>query len=388
MDSPPEPLGTNQSLTMPKRGDRGGWTVYHPVGCSQDASGDAGDGDDVFQYGFLYDISIDILPTEKSTILEVLGDKACNKTILHRGSQILLIVQVHFQPAVCSAPCTDILQKPDDLIEDLERHLGGMTTEYLHVRVSYRHSSFPERHMQTTGRIQTPPPRIEERTPARPPAPNQKISQETPPPQVPRRKTSLRKVSLSSPTTAQHREANDTAPKHEHELDDQYPHKAARRQAGSRQNPFATITTTPTPILPPATALGKKNSYSLSRAKKAASVSRQASSSPSGPPSSPPAPSFSSSVQNKRGGMPRESRGRWSVAGDDGALVALTPVVAGVKMMGRQRQGETRGQPEKRTAPPVEKVSRASSGGGGGDGYAKMKENRKDRGWSWASWWQ
>ena len=37
-------------------------------------------------------------------------------------------------------------QSSDDLIEDLEHHLGNTLTEYLQVRMSYRHSAFP--HLQ------------------------------------------------------------------------------------------------------------------------------------------------------------------------------------------------------------------------------------------------
>ncbi|KAK3307037.1 uncharacterized protein B0T15DRAFT_162491 [Chaetomium strumarium] len=112
---------------------------------------------DALRYGFLYDVSIDILPAAKSTILEVLGDKACKRAILYTGSRILLVVRVRLPPAVCSSAArTNSRRKPDELIEDLERHLGGTTTEYLHVHVSYRHSSFPERHTQPMGTRHTP----------------------------------------------------------------------------------------------------------------------------------------------------------------------------------------------------------------------------------------
>lgn len=36
-----------------------------------------------------------------------------------------------------------VRQSSDDLIQDLERHLGSTSTEYLQVRMAYRHSGFP-----------------------------------------------------------------------------------------------------------------------------------------------------------------------------------------------------------------------------------------------------
>lgn len=39
-------------------------------------------------------------------------------------------------------------QRSDELIEDLEHELSGIITEYLHVRVTYRHSGFPHQPIQ------------------------------------------------------------------------------------------------------------------------------------------------------------------------------------------------------------------------------------------------
>jgi hypothetical protein len=269
------------------------------------------------------------------------------------------------------------------------------------------------------------------------PAPKQKNSQETlrptpcpptrPAPQVPRRKTSLQKVSPLPPNTTKHRGLGGAAPEHERGPEDRHAQRAASSKTRRGQSPLATPTMTPTPIAAPVTSFGRKNSYPLSRTKQGPFVS-QASSSPTGPPLSP-SPSGSSQIRHRnekctspttrtnnntttsgnrsgsgsartrtpakthteRGRVSRgggRGRGAWPVVvGDDAALVALTPVMADVRMMGGHGQ-EKAGQPEKRVTPPVGGV-RGRSNSGVGSGNAKVKkENRKDRGWSWASWWQ
>ncbi|KAK3307038.1 uncharacterized protein B0T15DRAFT_162475 [Chaetomium strumarium] len=211
------------------------------------------------------------------------------------------------------------------------------------------------------------------------PAPKQKNSQETlrpapcpptrPARQVPRRMTSLKTVSLLSPITAQQGGLDGTAPEHGPAAEVRHAQRAASSRTGTRQSSLATPTMTPTSIVAPATSPGRKNSYRLSRAKKAAFVS-QVSSSPSGPSSSS-TPSSSS---------PAKNRSRRSAS-------PTTPVVADVKMIGGPRQ-EKAGRPEKRTAPPVGGARGRSSNGVGSDNAKAKKENRKDRGWSWVSWWQ
>ncbi|KAL2153238.1 hypothetical protein VTH82DRAFT_4393 [Thermothelomyces myriococcoides] len=95
---------------------------------------------------FLYDVSLELLPLPKSTVVEVVGDKACPK-ILHPESRLLFVAQIRLEPAGRHGPRTNhVRQKSDDLIEDLEVELGGIITEYLEVRVTYRHSGYPQRH--------------------------------------------------------------------------------------------------------------------------------------------------------------------------------------------------------------------------------------------------
>ncbi|KAH6856594.1 hypothetical protein B0I37DRAFT_79263 [Chaetomium sp. MPI-CAGE-AT-0009] len=109
---------------------------------------------DALQYGFLYNVSTELLPAGKSTIVEVLDDKAC-ATVLYPGSRLLLIAHIRLGPAARYRSRTHVRQKSDDLIEDLEHELGGTVTEYLRVRVSYCHSGFPQRHRQTTAAVST-----------------------------------------------------------------------------------------------------------------------------------------------------------------------------------------------------------------------------------------
>ncbi|KAK3294826.1 uncharacterized protein B0H64DRAFT_443860 [Chaetomium fimeti] len=109
---------------------------------------------DAVRYGFLYNVSTELLPAGKSTIVEVLDDKAC-ATVLYPGSRLLFIAHIRLGPAARYRPRTHVRQKSDELIEDLEHELGGTVTEYLQVRVTYCHSGFPQRHKQITATVNT-----------------------------------------------------------------------------------------------------------------------------------------------------------------------------------------------------------------------------------------
>ncbi|KAK3390916.1 hypothetical protein B0H63DRAFT_125996 [Podospora didyma] len=101
---------------------------------------------DAFRYGCLYDVSVQVLPTTNSTIIEVLDDRACVRSSLYPGSRLLIVAHVRLL-SVAPPPRAargHARQSSDDLIEDLEYHLGSTTTEYLQVRVTYRHSGFPQ----------------------------------------------------------------------------------------------------------------------------------------------------------------------------------------------------------------------------------------------------
>ncbi|KAL2200536.1 hypothetical protein P885DRAFT_57408 [Corynascus similis CBS 632.67] len=106
---------------------------------------------DALRYGFLYDVSVELLPAGESTIVEVLDDKACLK-VLHPNSRVLFVAHIRLGPAAHHRPRNHVRQNSDDLIEDLEHELGGTVTEYLRVRVTYRHSEFPQKRKQMTER--------------------------------------------------------------------------------------------------------------------------------------------------------------------------------------------------------------------------------------------
>lgn len=63
---------------------------------------------------------------------------------LDASSTILVLAQVHFQ--TCwgeDGRRSSISTIPDNLIEDLEQELGSSSTDYLQVRLAYRHPAFP-----------------------------------------------------------------------------------------------------------------------------------------------------------------------------------------------------------------------------------------------------
>ncbi|KAK4146800.1 uncharacterized protein C8A04DRAFT_25368 [Dichotomopilus funicola] len=102
---------------------------------------------DVMQYGFLYDVFTELVPAGGSTIIEVLDDKSCPKA-LRLGSRQLVVAHIRLERAVRHRQRTHVRQRSDELIEDLEHELSGIVTEYLHVRVTYRHSGFPHQPMR------------------------------------------------------------------------------------------------------------------------------------------------------------------------------------------------------------------------------------------------
>lgn len=75
------------------------------------------------------------------------------RSTLYPGSRLLQLAQVRFLPAAPTKPRTHTRQNSDDLIEDLEHHLGDTTTEYLQVRVTYHHSGFPQKQGETTAAV-------------------------------------------------------------------------------------------------------------------------------------------------------------------------------------------------------------------------------------------
>ncbi|KAK4197226.1 hypothetical protein QBC40DRAFT_334098 [Triangularia verruculosa] len=86
-----------------------------------------------------------------SSIIEVVDDKACAISTLYPGSRLLVVAHVRLlPPANTHRLRRNAHQSSDDLMEDLEHHLGSTMTEYLQVRITYRHSGFPQQQQQQT----------------------------------------------------------------------------------------------------------------------------------------------------------------------------------------------------------------------------------------------
>lgn len=119
--------------------------------------------DRFFEYGCLYDLTVEALPSEQVTIVQILREQPFPTYVASRdhhknqahiprtlcaGSSILLLAQLCLDtnasiPSIPKAS-THIRQRSDDLMEDLEFQLGSSTLNYMQVRVSYSHSGFPE----------------------------------------------------------------------------------------------------------------------------------------------------------------------------------------------------------------------------------------------------
>ncbi|POR37641.1 Uncharacterized protein TPAR_02161 [Tolypocladium paradoxum] len=101
--------------------------------------------DRFFEFGCLYDLTVDILPASGTTIVQVLQEQAFPTTI-YAGSSVFLLAHIRIDPerARRRSGHGHVRQKSDELMEDLELQLGSSMVGYMHIRVSYSHSAFPE----------------------------------------------------------------------------------------------------------------------------------------------------------------------------------------------------------------------------------------------------
>ncbi|KAH8735877.1 hypothetical protein BGZ61DRAFT_472260 [Ilyonectria robusta] len=101
---------------------------------------------EIFEFGSLYDLTIEVLPTGNSSILQVLREQTFPCTIC-LGSSILVLAQIHIDlkttPLNRKSWSGHVRQNSADLMEDLAAELGDARVGYSHIRVSYRHSAFP-----------------------------------------------------------------------------------------------------------------------------------------------------------------------------------------------------------------------------------------------------
>ncbi|KAL7922378.1 hypothetical protein ACQKWADRAFT_326874 [Trichoderma austrokoningii] len=103
------------------------------------------DKDTLLKFGHLYDLTIDVLPTTQSSIVQTICQQSFPST-LYAGSSILLLVQVALQPrAAVPSPRqhNHTRQMSEELMEDLQLQLGDLIIDYLSIQVSYSHSGFP-----------------------------------------------------------------------------------------------------------------------------------------------------------------------------------------------------------------------------------------------------
>ncbi|KAK4039035.1 hypothetical protein C8A01DRAFT_37010 [Parachaetomium inaequale] len=359
---------------------------------------------DALRYGFLYDVSTELLPAGKSTIIEVLDDKACAK-ILHPGSRLLFVAHVRLEPAARRRPRTHVRQKSDDLIEDLEHELGGTVTEYLQVRVAYRHSGFPQIHKQTAGAVGTTAPdgistvqTIIQTTATAAIKRHNSASPWSPPPSLPRPNPLFEVI-------ASHWGVDNA-------------HAVMQRVIRSRSvRPNAGHPFGEPPVLgfisSLATPRGQDGHSDHQSQRNPANVTgpgipRPASSPPTRAAAAPPIPRRQASLrrvavtrqgpgsvvgggstssrsgaraatekqqQQQQRGLGLGLRGKWT----DAAPAALTPVVVDVKIM----DGGEEGQGKKSDGGVV--VGNGSSS----NGSVKTRKGReKERGWGWTGWWQ
>ncbi|PHH87518.1 hypothetical protein CDD83_8746 [Cordyceps sp. RAO-2017] len=101
--------------------------------------------DRFFEFGCLYDLSVEVSPTPGSTVIQVIQEQAFPTTI-YAGSSVLLLVHIQVDAETRKRPGRSghVRQQSDELMEDLELQLGSSVAGYMQVRVSYSHSAFPE----------------------------------------------------------------------------------------------------------------------------------------------------------------------------------------------------------------------------------------------------
>ncbi|KAL7804355.1 hypothetical protein V8C43DRAFT_320785 [Trichoderma afarasin] len=110
------------------------------------------DQDTRLRFGYLYDLTVDILPTPKSSLLQITCQQQFPITMF-AGSSVLLLVHVVCQLGIGSSSSLSfapkqhkhIRQRSDELMEDLELQLGDSLMTYMSIRVSYSHSAFPSK---------------------------------------------------------------------------------------------------------------------------------------------------------------------------------------------------------------------------------------------------
>ncbi|KAG4429880.1 hypothetical protein IFR05_014637 [Cadophora sp. M221] len=95
---------------------------------------------DLEAYGRLHSMRIDLHPGQGCVVSEIIGDLHTSK-IVRAGETQLILAKVRFSKFI--APTHLRESSSDGLIAQLENDLGDTLTSYLTVRLTYKHSAFP-----------------------------------------------------------------------------------------------------------------------------------------------------------------------------------------------------------------------------------------------------
>ncbi|KAK4126170.1 hypothetical protein N657DRAFT_567360 [Parathielavia appendiculata] len=158
MDSPPGPPGGCRPLTLPKR--RGGRGGRIPYGSPPHRKSNPC----VLAPSIVVTPEYRVVDEGVATVWAAveLSTQVClvdsDGWTLHPGTRLLFVTHIRLQPAARRLGHSHVRQNSDKLIEDLEHQLGGTVTEYVQVRLTYRHSGFPQSHLQTPVAAQTTAP--------------------------------------------------------------------------------------------------------------------------------------------------------------------------------------------------------------------------------------
>ncbi|ERS97710.1 hypothetical protein HMPREF1624_05881 [Sporothrix schenckii ATCC 58251] len=137
-----QPLDTGSSRDHRFRQD------YHQASTSSFATDD---DQGLYRFGYISDMDIKIVSSYQSEILEVIGKSPSLLTLLP-GSRRLMVVHIHLDMTKKKQAAESQEYRPlshsstsDQLLEDLELHLGSTSQEYMQIQLTYSHSGFPKR---------------------------------------------------------------------------------------------------------------------------------------------------------------------------------------------------------------------------------------------------
>lgn len=104
-------------------------------------------------YGYLWDMRIDIIPNPCCKVCQVVGDLHTYKTLYAMTAHLVVVkVQLH----QVARNLGHVRELSDDLMLDLEMDLGRRSMKYLTVRLTYKHSAMIDTRLITEARAHIP----------------------------------------------------------------------------------------------------------------------------------------------------------------------------------------------------------------------------------------